>query len=163
PLRRMVSFALDGIASFSILPLRTATYLGVVVGVSSVLYAIAAVVTHISGFTVPGWTTTVVLVSFLFSVQLLMTGVLAEYVGRIYEQVKRRPLYVVAERIIFGKARRRRDSTRDYGEFAESLPPISAAEPAVASPEKSSARPPPIAPPKPVVPSKPPPLPAGAK
>jgi dolichol-phosphate mannosyltransferase len=51
--------------------------------------------------TVVGWTTTVLLVSLMFSVQLLMTGVLGEYVGRVYEQVKGRPLYVVGERIGF--------------------------------------------------------------
>jgi dolichol-phosphate mannosyltransferase len=106
PLGKMLGFALDGIASFSVLPLRAATYLGLFVGIASVLYGIAAVITYAVGVTVPGWTTTVVLVSFLFSVQLVMTGVLGEYVGRIYEQVKRRPLYVVAERINFRRGRR---------------------------------------------------------
>ncbi len=101
PLKKMIAFAIDGIASFSVLPLRAATYLGVLVGTASVLYGIAAVITHLVGATVPGWTTTVVLVSFLFSVQFLMMGVLGEYVGRIYEQVKGRPLYIVAERINF--------------------------------------------------------------
>jgi len=93
PFRKMIAFAFDGIASFSILPLRLATYLGVLVGVASVLYAMSAIFAHFGlHATVPGWTTTVVLVSFLFSVQLLVTGVLGEYIGRIYEQVKQRPL-----------------------------------------------------------------------
>jgi glycosyltransferase involved in cell wall biosynthesis len=105
PLRKMISFAFDGIASFSVLPLRAATYLGLFVGLVSIIYGIVAVITWAVGVTVPGWTTTVVLVSFLFSVQLIMTGVLGEYVGRIYEQVKRRPLYVVAERINFRRKR----------------------------------------------------------
>lgn len=112
PLKKMLSFALDGIASFSILPLRAATYLGIFVGFASVLYATAAVVTHLVGFTVPGWTTTVVLVSFLFSVQLLVTGVLGEYVGRIYEQVKGRPLYIVAERVNLEAKRERKRKKR---------------------------------------------------
>lgn len=103
PLKKMIAFAIDGIASFSIQPLRFATYIGVFVGTASVLYAIAAMITHFAGMTVPGWTTTVVLVSFLFSVQFFMIGVLGEYVGRIYEQVKRRPLYIVSERINFGR------------------------------------------------------------
>ncbi|MCL2726312.1 MAG: glycosyltransferase family 2 protein [Polyangiaceae bacterium] len=111
PFSKMLAFAIDGIASFSILPLRAATYIGLLVGFASVLYAIIAVISYLAGHTVPGWTTTVVLVSFLFSVQLLMTGVLGEYVGRIYEQVKERPLYVVAERINFKRARRRRFET----------------------------------------------------
>lgn len=107
PLRKMLAFAFDGIMSFSILPLRIATYLGVFVGLASIVYGVAAVVTHLIGFTTPGWTTTVVLVSFLFSVQLLVTGVLGEYVGRIYEQVKMRPLYVVGERLRHKPMRKR--------------------------------------------------------
>jgi len=105
PFRKMLAFALDGIASFSVMPLRLAIYVGILVGVASVLYAIAAVISYIAGATIPGWTTTVVLTSFLFSVQLVMTGVLGEYVGRIYEQVKRRPLYIVKEKINFGRRR----------------------------------------------------------
>lgn len=107
PLRKMIAFAFDGIASFSILPLRLATYMGALVGMASVLYAFSAVVAHF-GFkaTVPGWTTTVVLMSALSSVQLIVIGVLGEYVGRIYEQVKGRPLYVVGERLRHRKTRR---------------------------------------------------------
>lgn len=143
PLKKMLAFAFDGIASFSILPLRLATYLGLAVGMISVLYALAAVVTHMIGVTVPGWTTTVVLVSFLFSVQLLVTGVLGEYVGRIYEQVKDRPLYVVAEKINFPKKRKKR----------RAAPPTSLAE---AETEVMSADMLPVGP----KPSIPPPVPA---
>jgi len=100
PLRKMVRFAIDGITSFSVLPLRFATYLGMFISVASVGYAAWAlfdkVVLHA---TVQGWTTTVVLVALLSSVQLLMIGILGEYVGRIYEQVKLRPLYIVGDRI----------------------------------------------------------------
>lgn len=103
PLRKMLAFAMDGIASFSIQPLRFATYIGAIVGTASVLYAIGAIISNWLGMTVPGWTTTVVLVSFLFSVQFFMIGVLGEYVGRIYEQIKGRPLYIVSERINFGR------------------------------------------------------------
>jgi dolichol-phosphate mannosyltransferase len=134
PLKKMLAFAFDGIASFSILPLRLATYVGLFVGMASVIYGIVAVVTYLVGITVPGWTTTVVLVSFLFSVQLLVTGMLGEYVGRIYEQVKDRPLYVVAERINFKRPRRskpprlpestvRRDVKTEIGMPAVPKPP----------------------------------------
>jgi glycosyltransferase involved in cell wall biosynthesis len=100
PLRKMVRFAIDGITSFSVLPLRLSTWLGVTVAVLSVLYAIWAVIVHyILKHTVPGWTATVVLIALLASVQLLMIGILGEYVGRIYEEVKRRPLYIVKERV----------------------------------------------------------------
>ncbi|MBX3220866.1 MAG: glycosyltransferase [Labilithrix sp.] len=118
PLKKMIAFAIDGIASFSIQPLRFATYTGVFVGTASVLYAIASMITWFAGMNVPGWTTTVVLVSFLFSVQFFMIGVLGEYVGRIYEQVKRRPLYIVSERINFGRRRVEKLVTSDLEELA---------------------------------------------
>jgi dolichol-phosphate mannosyltransferase len=102
PLKKMIAFALDGIASFSIVPLRFATYVGGFMAVMSIVSGILALFSHfVIKRTVPGWTTIMLLVSFLFSVQLLMTGMLGEYVGRIYEQVKARPLYVVGERIGF--------------------------------------------------------------
>lgn len=122
PLRKMLAFAIDGIASFSILPLRLATYSGVIVGITSVLVAIGAIISKYAGLTVPGWTTTVVLVSFLFSAQFFMIGVLGEYVGRIYEQVKRRPLYVLSERINFGRRKTEKLVTGDVEEVA--IPPL---------------------------------------
>jgi len=100
PLRKMVRFAIDGITSFSVLPLRFATYLGMFISIASVVYAAWALFDKIVLHdTVQGWTTTVVLVALLSSVQLLMIGILGEYVGRIYEQVKQRPLYVVGDRV----------------------------------------------------------------
>ncbi|CAN5467758.1 glycosyltransferase family 2 protein [soil metagenome] len=100
PLRKMLRFAADGITSFSVLPLRFATYLGMLISALSVLYAIWAVVAHfVFDATLPGWTATVVLISLLSAVQLLMIGILGEYVGRIYEEVKRRPLYLVGDRV----------------------------------------------------------------
>jgi dolichol-phosphate mannosyltransferase len=124
PLRKMLAFAFDGIASFSILPLRLATYMGALVGAVSLLYAFSAVVAHF-GFnaTVPGWTTTVVLMSLLSSVQLIVIGVLGEYVGRIYEQVKERPLYVVGERLRHKKARRPA-TTQDFGLASQRSPSL---------------------------------------
>jgi glycosyltransferase involved in cell wall biosynthesis len=100
PLRKMVRFAIDGITSFSVLPLRLSTYVGVTMSILSVLYAVWAVIVHfVLKRTVPGWTATVVLIALLASVQLLMIGILGEYVGRIYEEVKRRPLYIVQEQV----------------------------------------------------------------
>jgi dolichol-phosphate mannosyltransferase len=98
PLRKMIRFAVDGITSFSVLPLRFATYLGMVISLLSVATAIWAVVAHfVFHATVEGWTAEVVLVALLSAVQLLMIGILGEYVGRIYEQVKKRPLYVAGD------------------------------------------------------------------
>jgi polyisoprenyl-phosphate glycosyltransferase len=102
PLRKMLRFAIDGITSFSVLPLRFATYLGMLISIASVGVAIWAVLARfVFQVTVPGWTTVIVLVSLLAAVQLIMIGILGEYIGRIYEQVKKRPLYVVAERLNF--------------------------------------------------------------
>src|SRR5580693_751047 len=83
PLRKMIRFAVDGITSFSVLPLRFATYLGMLISLLSVGIAIWALFDKfVLHATVQGWTTTVVLVALLSSVQLLMIGILGEYVGR---------------------------------------------------------------------------------
>ena len=98
PLRKMLRFAVDGITSFSIVPLRFATWLGVLAGLVAIGVAgWAFYVKLFASGVVTGWTTLTMLVAFASSAQLLMTGVLGEYVGRIYEEVKRRPLYVVAK------------------------------------------------------------------
>jgi dolichol-phosphate mannosyltransferase len=100
PVRKMLKFAIDGITSFSIVPLKVATWLGVLAGALALVAAGWAVYVklYLSGV-VPGWTTITILVALGSSAQLLMTGILGEYVGRIYEEVKRRPLYLVAEEI----------------------------------------------------------------
>jgi dolichol-phosphate mannosyltransferase len=104
PFGRMLRFAIDGITSFSILPLRFATYLGMLISVLSLAVgAWAALARFAFHATVPGWTSLIVLVSLLAAVQLIMTGILGEYIGRIYEQVKARPLYVVADRVNFAE------------------------------------------------------------
>jgi polyisoprenyl-phosphate glycosyltransferase len=104
PLRKMLRFAVDGITSFSVVPLRLSTYLGFFISFMSVLVALWAMFVHfILSSTVPGWTAQVVITSLLASVQLVMIGILGEYVGRIYEQVKQRPLYIVGERVNLGE------------------------------------------------------------
>jgi dolichol-phosphate mannosyltransferase len=98
PLRKMMRFAIDGVTSFSTVPLRFATWLGMAAGVVAIGAAFWALWTKFFGTgVVPGWTTLMMLVAFGSSAQLLMTGILGEYIGRIYEEVKRRPLYLVSE------------------------------------------------------------------
>jgi dolichol-phosphate mannosyltransferase len=99
PLSKMLKFALDGITAFSIVPLRVATILGFLAGIVGIGVAAWAVYGRLYGYIVPGWATIMITVSLGASAQLLMTGILGEYVGRIYEEVKRRPLYIVAEEI----------------------------------------------------------------
>jgi dolichol-phosphate mannosyltransferase len=98
PLRKMLRFAVDGITSFSVLPLRVATWLGLFGGLVAVLTGLAMILLKIfvPSISLPGWTGIMVAIAFGFSAQLLMTGILGEYVGRIYEETKRRPLYIVA-------------------------------------------------------------------
>ncbi len=100
PLRKMLRFAIDGITSFSIVPLRMATYLGMLMIVGSFSIIVWALLAkYVFHVTVTGWTAIVVIIAMFASVQLVMIGVLGEYVGRIYEEVKRRPLYVVSNAV----------------------------------------------------------------
>lgn len=102
PFRKMLRFAIDGITSFSIVPLRVATYLGMAAGLLAIVAAGWAAYQKLFGTgVVQGWTTIMILVAMGSSAQLLMTGILGEYIGRIYEEVKRRPLYVVEKELNF--------------------------------------------------------------
>lgn len=103
PLVKMLRFALDGISSFSVRPLKLATWMGFLasgVALAGIIYAL-----FLRLFTsnwVTGWTLLFIAVMFLGGVQLISLGIVGEYVGRIYGEVKRRPLYLVRERRGFG-------------------------------------------------------------
>ena len=101
PISKMVGFALDGLTSFSRQPLRLATHLGVWLALASVALMIGLIAYKLLGGTglVSGWTSLAVAVLFLGGVQLLALGILGEYIGRIYEEVKERPLYLVRDTI----------------------------------------------------------------
>lgn len=98
PLAKMVRFATDGLIAFSVRPLRIATWLGVATSASAFIAAIALVLMRITGViaTVQGWTSLAVLMLLLAGVQFLTVGALGEYVGRIYTEVRHRPLYLVS-------------------------------------------------------------------
>lgn len=100
-LGKMLRFAVDGITSFSDVPLRFASYLGFIVSAVAFLYAIVIVIDksfrlHIAGYT-PGWASTIVAVTFLGGVQMMSLGILGEYLGRVYDEVKGRPLYLISD------------------------------------------------------------------
>jgi glycosyltransferase involved in cell wall biosynthesis len=103
PVRRMLRFAFDGIAAFSVVPLRIATWLGTLAGFIAIAVAIWALYGRLYGRFVPGWATIMITVSLGASAQLIMTGILGEYIGRIYEEVRRRPLYIVTQEINAGR------------------------------------------------------------
>ncbi len=99
PFRKMVSFALDGITSFSVRPLRFIVYLGAIfmfVALAAILWGI---VMWLRGTVVPGWASLLVSVWFIGGAILLAVGTIGEYVGKIYNEVKRRPRYFVEQEI----------------------------------------------------------------
>ena len=102
PLRKMLHLAADSVFSFSLLPLRLAVWLGFFAAALALLgVAYGFAIRLIANTWVPGWAALFVAILFLGGVQLMLIGVLGEYVGRIYGEVKRRPLYFVKERLGF--------------------------------------------------------------
>jgi polyisoprenyl-phosphate glycosyltransferase len=108
PFLRMLEFALNGITSFSVAPLRTIAALGFLVAMGCVVLAGWALAARLAGTAVPGWASTILPIYFLGGVQLFCLGMLGEYVGKIYVEAKRRPRFIVehvAERRDAGGAR----------------------------------------------------------
>ena len=98
PFRKMLRFAATGVTSFSSAPLRAALNLGFFVSIVSFLIGVWSLIVKVGGFfNVPGWTSIVVPVTFIGGIQLIVLGVIGEYIGDIHAEVKRRPLYVVSE------------------------------------------------------------------
>ena len=113
PLFKMLRFALDGIASFSVVPLKMATMMGFVVSGLALLGIVYALVLRLfTSVWVTGWTAIFIVVLFMGGVQLISLGLLGEYIGRIYGEVKRRPLYLVQESLGFTDEPRRRVTER---------------------------------------------------
>ena len=102
PLTKMLRFALDAITGFSVRPLRLASYLGGGFGIVGLLTLFYVFLSWLSGDTVQGWTSLIAVVLVLGSAQLLVLGVLGEYIGRLYIESKKRPLYVIQDIKKFG-------------------------------------------------------------
>lgn len=98
PLSKMLALAFDGITSLSVKPIRMITGLGLGVSVLSFIGVVWAIVSQIMGKTITGWASTVCLVCFMGGIQLVCLGVLGEYIGKIYMEVKARPRYIISER-----------------------------------------------------------------
>lgn len=99
PFRKMITFAFDGITSFSTMPLRLATWTGYASAILAVLYLLSVFVQKLLGHTVEGWATIMVAMLFMGSVQLICLGILGEYLGRIFNEVKPRPMYVLEKEL----------------------------------------------------------------
>jgi glycosyltransferase involved in cell wall biosynthesis len=119
PLTKMIGFAADALVSFSMVPLRIATYVGALLTVILTVVGIGAVISWILSGTVPGWTSLTLLFIMISSVQLLVLGLIGEYVGRTYIQSKNRPLFVISH--IHRRARLPDTLPRDPSYFSEDI------------------------------------------
>jgi len=109
PFRKMIKLALDGITSFSYKPLKFSVNIGLFISAFSIAFAIAVVLLRFFDIVAmePGWASLMVVILFFFGVVLIMLGIIGEYIARIFEEVKGRPLYIISEKI---------------GDFEENIP-----------------------------------------
>jgi dolichol-phosphate mannosyltransferase len=97
PLSRMVRLAIDAVTGFSTAPLRLASHIGLALVAVSLLLLVYIVYGYLSGAVIPGWTSLMLVVVVLGAVQMFVLGMIGEYLGRLFIEVKRRPLYIVSE------------------------------------------------------------------
>ena len=95
PLKKMLSFAFDGITSFSVKPIRLITALGVITFILSIIFALYALISFAVHHAVPGWTSTVLSIWFFGSLQIIAIGIVGEYIGKIYLESKHRPRFFI--------------------------------------------------------------------
>ncbi|WP_066304237.1 glycosyltransferase family 2 protein [Bacillus sp. FJAT-29814] len=95
PLKKMLAFAFDGITSFSITPIRFVTFIGFLAVIISAMAGGYAIFQELSGHTESGWTSIIISIWFVGGLQLLAVGIIGEYIGKIYREVKRRPRYAI--------------------------------------------------------------------
>src|SRR5258706_5021327 len=107
PLRKMILFALDAITAFSVIPLRIASHLGMIFGCIALLYLGYVLFAWARGDVIEGWTSVISVVLVMGSIQLIVMGILGEYVGRIFMEAKQRPMFLIADIVASG----RRDAT----------------------------------------------------
>ena len=103
PLAKMVRFALDALTGFSSAPLKLASHAGLLLSAGSVLIVLYILYAWAAGRIIPGWTSLMLVVVVLGAIQMFVLGLLGEYIGRLYNEAKRRPLYIIQE--IAGEAR----------------------------------------------------------
>ena len=97
PLKKMLSFAFDGITSFSIKPIRLVWSVGAVISILAIVAAIYTLIAKFWGVTTAGWSSLMISIWFLGGVQLVSVGIIGEYIGKIYKETKRRPRYIIEE------------------------------------------------------------------
>ena len=99
PLKKMLAFAIQGVTSFSVKPIRMIALLGVIFALAAVGIGLYALISLIAGKAVPGWTSTMLSIWLIGGVQLIALGLIGEYIGKIYTEVKRRPRFIVEEHL----------------------------------------------------------------
>lgn len=97
PLKKMINFALEGILSFSVKPIRIITSAGFIVSLFSFIFLIYVIIGHFVSNNVTGWTTIVALICFFGGFQILCIGIIGEYIGKIYNEAKQRPRYIIKD------------------------------------------------------------------
>jgi len=97
PLKKMLIFAIEGITSLSLVPLRIASFIGLIMFLVSLLLSVWAFSVKIKGMALPGWASTVLPIYLLGGIQLMFLGIMGEYIGKIYLEVKKRPLFIIKE------------------------------------------------------------------
>lgn len=100
PLKKMLKFAVEGITSFSVVPLKMITSIGFIMFLISFLVIIYAIIVKILGQTVSGWTFIVSSIWLVSSIQMLSLGIIGEYIGKIYQETKRRPKYIIEKELM---------------------------------------------------------------
>ncbi len=99
PLKKMIKFAIDGITSFTIVPLRLITSMGFIMAIMSFIMLIYTLIVKLTGNTVSGWAFIVISIWLVAGVQMISLGVIGEYIGKIYKEVKHRPRYIIEEEL----------------------------------------------------------------
>ena len=98
-MRKMLNFAIDGITSFSVQPLRLITGLGLMMMVAALIAAVYVLVSYFTGHIVQGWTSLLLSIWFIGGLQMMSIGVIGEYIGKMYKEVKRRPRYIIEKNV----------------------------------------------------------------
>ena len=100
PLKKMIKFAVDGITSFSVVPLRLIASLGFIMCIFSFFVLLYALIVKIFGKTVSGWTFIIVSIWLVSGIQMLSLGIIGEYIGKIYKETKKRPRYIIEKKLM---------------------------------------------------------------
>ncbi len=99
-IKRLIRFASNGVISFSKTPLKVSIYIGSILSCLSIIYGIYSIISYLIYDThIQGWASTISLLSFIGGVQLIVLGIIGEYIGEIFDEVKKRPLYIIEKRV----------------------------------------------------------------